>query len=239
MLQTSLGWLFRELTSSLGESSAIRYFRRLTSWNPQQTLDLRKALGVYYKPKYEVILEYIQPQEFNDIKFLAEGKNGRVLSASWNPPRSLGHSNQQCLSVVLKHIHDQNEKGVDNPLAKFLHEVRSIVSPATKCQMEIVYEVLSSSPGGCIKFYGITNLSVDQGFPIDTLCLVFERATRGTILDFLSQQATSLDWYEVINMFISIAWALDDGLHKQKVVHRYQHLINTDCFEEIFMQITF
>lgn len=142
LLQTTLGWLFREISGALGEYSAIQYFRRLTSWDPQQTLDLRRTLGEYYKPKYEVLLEYINPKEFDDIKVSAEGKNGRVLSATWNPPKRLGRAQKQPLEVVLKHILDKNEKGIHNPLLKFLHEV---YCPMISCKLSIRWKLFTRS----------------------------------------------------------------------------------------------
>lgn len=86
--------------------------------------------------------------------------------------------------------------------------------------MEIVYDALTSSPIGCINFFGITLLSSAQDLPSDTLCLVFERASEGTVLDFMNQKATSLEWADLIEMFVTIAHALEQ-LHSKKIVHRY------------------
>ena len=86
-----------------------------------------------------------------------------------------------------------------------------------------MYNVLTNEPGGCIKFHGITLLS-NASDPSRTLCFVFERATRGTIIEYIEAEGTRLGWYEVIGMFTSIASALDNALHRKNVVHRYEYI---------------
>lgn len=85
--------------------------------------------------------------------------------------------------------------------------------------MEIVYAVLSSKPGGCIEFYGITILRENEN-STEKVCLVFERAVDGTILDYLRANAHSLGWYGFVLLLVNIAWALDGALHRKGIVHR-------------------
>jgi serine/threonine protein kinase len=86
--------------------------------------------------------------------------------------------------------------------------------------MEIVQAALSENPIGCIKFYGITTLRNIGGLVDPTLCLVFERATAGTLRDYIEVKGQSLGWYDFISLFATISEALE-RLHKKHIVHRY------------------
>jgi hypothetical protein len=87
-------------------------------------------------------------------------------------------------------------------------------------QMEVTYEALSSNPLGCVEFFGISLLPPDQNIPTETLCLVFSRATEGTIIDFIKNKGKTLSWVDVVGLFIDSANALSEGLHARKIVHR-------------------
>jgi len=89
--------------------------------------------------------------------------------------------------------------------------------------MKLVYDVLSSSPYGCVEFYGVSILQNHcSGMPSDTVCLVFEKATSGTIVDFLtSEQAKGFEWQDIVGLFGDLAGALSDGLHANNIVHRF------------------
>jgi hypothetical protein len=86
--------------------------------------------------------------------------------------------------------------------------------------MEVTYEVLTAVPLGCIEFFGISLLPADEEMPSETLCLVFSRATEGTIVEFLKREGKSLAWEDVIGLFIDSANALDEGVHQRGIVHR-------------------
>ena len=86
--------------------------------------------------------------------------------------------------------------------------------------MEIVQQALSERPVGCIKFYGLTTLSSIGDLKSETLCLVFERATEGTVVDYIQRKGNTLSWYEFVSLFITVGEALDNGLHRKNIVHR-------------------
>lgn len=126
LLQTTLGAMFRQIGATLGEEAAFQYLRRLASISKSgrqaAKLGLQKVLSDHYKLQYDVFLRYIDPLELKEIKYLSEGKNGRVLSAVWSPPRSIETQKPQKFQVVLKHILEE-DTGRHNALSKFLHEV--------------------------------------------------------------------------------------------------------------------
>lgn len=123
LLQTTLGWLYRDISNSLGENAAIHYFQQLVEWDPSLTFELQRLLGSYYQTKYEILLRYIKPQEIEDVAILAKGRNGVVHSAVWNPSRiSLYHERRE-LPVVLKHVIGGSKEGEMDSFLKFLKEV--------------------------------------------------------------------------------------------------------------------
>jgi len=81
--------------------------------------------------------------------------------------------------------------------------------------MEIVYRALSGTPPGCIEFYGITTVGEEH----KRLFLVFEYATRGGIVEYLSSECKLLGWGGMIGLFGRIAWALWDAQHSKNLSH--------------------
>jgi hypothetical protein len=130
LLQTTIGAAFRQISTSLGEEAAFQYLRRLASQDEigrEKTKDgLKAALGTHYNARYDVFLKYIDHTEFRDIRFLAEGKNGKVFSAVWNPPLSIENPAQD-LQVVLKYISNDSSE-TRNTFTKFLQEVVATTS---------------------------------------------------------------------------------------------------------------
>ena len=63
--------------------------------------------------------------------------------------------------------------------------------------MEVTYGALTTAPLGCIEFYGITILPPDDDVSSETLCLVFERATEGTIVEYLNKEGK---WEDVVGL---------------------------------------
>jgi hypothetical protein len=128
LLQTVLGWFFRQFMSVYGEPAAVQCFRRLAAFSDraefiQYRENLRAALGSHYRTRYELLLPFISPTDLYDIEVLAEGRNGRVFSASWDRPPLVPGGNREAVRVVLKHIHAKGKADEDSPLVKFLHEV--------------------------------------------------------------------------------------------------------------------
>lgn len=84
--------------------------------------------------------------------------------------------------------------------------------------MEIVQQALSESPLHCIKFYGITILPEIGDLKSETLCLVFERATEGTLANYI-ESGKPLNWNQLISLFEGIGTGLENGLHRKRIVH--------------------
>jgi hypothetical protein len=85
----------------------------------------------------------------------------------------------------------------------------------------VTYLALSGSPTGCVEFYGITVLPIDNSK--QDLHLVFELAPEGTIWKYLRTVHTdpNFDWVNIVDIFSNLAWGLWDGLHKKGIAHGY------------------
>lgn len=128
VLQTVLGWLFRQLAGELGEIAAIRYFQRITKFTPSELNtyrnQLQEALGEIYETRYEILLPFIEEKVLLNRTFLAEGRYGRVLSAKWVSASWIG---AEQADVVLKYMRtDEGER--EKVLTKFLREVCLILN---------------------------------------------------------------------------------------------------------------
>lgn len=84
--------------------------------------------------------------------------------------------------------------------------------------MEIVQQALSENPIHCIQFYGITVLSGIRDFKSPTLCLVFERATEGTLADYIEREE-SMGWHQLISLFGDVGEGLENSLRRKRIVH--------------------
>ena len=85
---------------------------------------------------------------------------------------------------------------------------------------------LLSTPVRCITFYGITksppdDSRQDQNLPSDTLFLVFEWASQGSLLAYLRGplRGGPKDWEIILNFMEDVAVALE-GVHKAGIIHR-------------------
>ncbi|KAL2861631.1 kinase-like domain-containing protein [Aspergillus pseudodeflectus] len=108
-------------------------------------------------------------------------------------------------------------------------------------QIDITFASLGGRAVGCVQFLGVATvhrgLDKDDGSQTrDELFLVFEKATQGTIFDFLSRQLKDVtfvrSWYIVIDALTSIAGGIS-SLHTHRVLHRDLHMNNilvTDRF---------
>ena len=94
-------------------------------------------------------------------------------------------------------------------------------------KLDLCYNALAGSASSWVHFYGITRLP--KGFGIESesqteddgiLCLVFERATKGNLHDFLKQTTLKDDWGFIIEAGQGIGGGLDE-LHKRGIAHRY------------------
>jgi hypothetical protein len=126
LVETALGWMFRQLSATLGEEAAVQYFRRLASRDQQQlnraSDGLRKALGSNYET-YEVLVDFIHEEDLRDIDNLGNGRYGRVFSAMWNRPKSIEGREQSWVPVALKFLKPDSET-TDDLLSRFLTEVQ-------------------------------------------------------------------------------------------------------------------
>ena len=94
-------------------------------------------------------------------------------------------------------------------------------------KLDLCYNALGGDTSSWAHFYGITKLP--KGFwkearsqPEDEgiLCLVFERATKGNLSEFLKQTTLKDDWGFIIEAGQGIGGGLDQ-LHRRGIAHRY------------------
>ena len=83
------------------------------------------------------------------------------------------------------------------------------------------YSALAGTAAGWVDFFGITKLSKgltkgDDG----VLCLVFERAKKGNLKEFLQEFAEKDDWGFILETLKGVGNGLN-VLHKRGIAHRY------------------
>jgi hypothetical protein len=94
-------------------------------------------------------------------------------------------------------------------------------------KLDLCYNALAGDASNWAQFYGITKLpkgfveeaefrAEDEGI----LCLVFERATKGNLSEFLKQTTLKDDWGFIIEAGKGIGGGLDQ-LHRLGIAHRY------------------
>lgn len=101
-------------------------------------------------------------------------------------------------------------------------------------QLDKTYTSLGGKGTNCVKFFGIATFNRKGKMSIEhdpnskfeansKMYLVFERATQGTLLNFLSSHLQGLEfiecWSQVASSLLSIATGIDE-LHKHGVLHR-------------------
>jgi serine/threonine protein kinase len=97
-------------------------------------------------------------------------------------------------------------------------------------KLNLTYLALAGNNVGCVKFLGVTTLSeiehVDH--PIgqnggQRLLLVFERATEGSLLEYLDRTLPKLSFLEAWDRIIAIVSNIANGLHslhRHHIIHR-------------------
>ncbi|KAF4629039.1 hypothetical protein G7Y89_g9111 [Cudoniella acicularis] len=194
---------------------------------------LRNILGTEYDSSYTDFLLYIKPDEFDlpQCSFVGAGSFGRVYHARWSkkPVKQFDHVEELPGDVVLKIALAQ-----EGP-AKFFSELGT------------VYAALAGDNSGCVKFYGFTQVFVDQtGKPIQVdhitatpaylaYALVFDYASKGHVLDVLDEElepgAPVENWLTICDVLSEIAEGLRT-IHKKNVIHRDLHENNVLVQEE-------
>lgn len=81
--------------------------------------------------------------------------------------------------------------------------------------MKNAYLGISGDALHCVKFFGVTVLKEAE---TQSLFLVFERAGKGSIDDYLDEYADTLDWNNVLDLFSGVATALS-SLHLRGMAH--------------------
>lgn len=95
-------------------------------------------------------------------------------------------------------------------------------------QLDAVFTALQGDPVRCIEFYGITRTpksyhdkEAASCLRPDTIFLVFEWATKGSLIDYLSENLSgeATDWDIILNYMEDLAAGIE-GIHGQNIVHR-------------------
>ena len=81
--------------------------------------------------------------------------------------------------------------------------------------MKNAYLGISGEAIHCVKFYGVAVLKEGD---TRNLFLVFERASKGTIDDYIDKYADDLNWNDVLSLFSDIASGLTT-LHHRGIAH--------------------
>lgn len=120
LVQSLLGWLFRNISGELTEDAACQFLLSCTAEDYGSRL--REALGDEYRVEHEAFLRFIPADQLCSIKFLDNGGNGDVWSAIWNRPKSFESGPAVLVPVALKRI-PQGNLSRRGALKKFVREV--------------------------------------------------------------------------------------------------------------------
>jgi hypothetical protein len=82
--------------------------------------------------------------------------------------------------------------------------------------MKTAYLGVTGNALHCVQFYGVTVLK--QPGDAQSLFLVFEHASKGSIDDYLDEYADVLDWNSVLELFSGVATGLE-SLHHRGIAH--------------------
>ena len=121
LVQSPLGWLFRNISSELSESAACQFLLRCTG--NDYGSKLREALGDEYQVEHEAFLDFIPADQLSSMVFLDNGGNGDVWKATWSRPESFEWGPATSIQVALKRI-PQGNLSRRAALKKFVREVR-------------------------------------------------------------------------------------------------------------------
>ncbi|KAH8650874.1 kinase-like domain-containing protein [Tricladium varicosporioides] len=211
LLTTPRGCRYRRIFADFDELAALRSQRRevdLVNSINDTRLFLQRMLGSSYKSEYDIMLPYIPAQQISVLGHLGAGSFGSVVRATWQHPRSLEHEKPETVDVVLKRLH--NDIQASEAFTLFLHELR------------VTYSGLTGSSTGCTEFYGVAEVN-EASFPGvggagTCLCFVFERATEGSLLDYVKQKCLLKAWPEVVSAMADLFGGLNT-LHNRDILH--------------------
>ncbi|CVL07486.1 uncharacterized protein FMAN_14390 [Fusarium mangiferae] len=232
VLETVPGLRFRGRAARFDHDTAIAHLRNMIESHASETLDrayVKELLGLEpgYKPLFENSLRVIPAEQLSPVDWnrpVGSGRNGRVYASAWQRPGGVLSTARPCqIEVVLKEI-TPNDRQVSFSLQKFMKELDS------------TYAALGSQPMCCVKFFGITQMSllVDEK---PRLLFVFERATRGHVEPFLLWHLSPLRFYDswraLADCFVCVATGLA-FIHQHGVVHRDLHLENILVMDKFY-----
>ncbi|RIA85962.1 kinase-like domain-containing protein [Glomus cerebriforme] len=161
------------------------------------------------------VLEWIEYDRFEDIKYLAKGGFGTTYKAiwkdgyiySWDPKNNKWkrskHYEYQQVHVVLKCLHNSQ-----NITAEFLREV------------ELHVLVCANANGWIIRCYGITKDPETNNF-----MMVMNFVENGSLRQHLDNCFVSLDWKKKLDILRDIAKGLKE-IHDSGLIHHDFHCGN-------------
>ncbi|KAH8689276.1 kinase-like domain-containing protein [Phaeosphaeriaceae sp. PMI808] len=248
LLETIPGMRFRGRIKGQDKVAALTYFRNIVEAHANGSLEdstIRDIVGLDASKnlQFEHSLRVIPEHQLLDIhwdKPIGQGKNGAVYAGIWHKP--VGHlattrAGERDMKIVLKDVLPRSGTS-EEPLKKLLKE------------LDLTYASLGGSAVGCVNFVGVARLRqrptilgetgeqtiLTSQTPYLKSYLVFERATQGTAIDFLSRQFINTSYFKSWDLALSALSSVGNGiasLHAHGVIHRDLHMNNilvTDRF---------
>ncbi|KAN0094154.1 kinase-like protein [Hyaloscypha variabilis] len=221
LLQTIPGFRFRSLRNQQNHTTSLQYFRNIVDnirfGRPQQPSEV---LGRYFQPNYKNLLNLIPFQEITyiDPSPIGRGDKGVVHRAVWSCPRKIGMWSAETIDVALKSLKVPGTQDLEH----FMRE------------LDASFAAFQSKAIGCIELLGILMTPPREAHSIsnrpisvlqtETLFLVLEFATEGSIIGYLNRTLTGQqsDWPVIIRFISNLANGLE-RVHDQGIIHRDIH----------------
>ncbi|KAF2971790.1 hypothetical protein GQX73_g1784 [Xylaria multiplex] len=231
VLQTIPGIHLRLRTAQLDYEAALNYYRSIIEVHASQIPSgesVKELLGISnnYNPLYENTLRLIPNSAWtiHDIDWkspIAKSSRSAVYAATLRRQRTVLYTSE-CgdEAVVLKDVIPRSTREITD---KFMKE------------LDATWFALGGAARSCVKFYGLARVELDGA---NRLMLVSERATQGSIMEFLEREfKKTLQHSKRWELLGSALSGISSGLgwiHKHNVVHRDLHPGNVFVTDRVF-----
>ncbi|KAI1827712.1 kinase-like domain-containing protein [Xylaria intraflava] len=231
VLQTLPGIHLRLRTAELDYQAALRYYRSITEAHATgrpSAESVKELLGVgdSYSYLYENTLRLIPDSTWTlrDIDWeapIAKNSRSAVYAATLCRQQTvLSTSERGDVAVVLKDVIPRGSREVTE---KFLKE------------LDATWFALGGKALSCVEFYGLARVEFED---THRLMLVSQRATQGSIMDFLEREFKKESQHrERWDLLGSVLMGISSGLrwiHEHNVVHRDLHPGNIFVTDHVY-----